>query len=116
MAEATGLRHIKDDQVSESFFQSFSNSFSVGPLKINYTVDLAIQQVTFQVYLVGIQIGSATINPQHPCATVGGGALGLKAEATLCIDPPKKKVTYDVEVCAPFSGCRKWAGTLFSWP
>ena len=111
----TGLAHIKDEQAHESLFNQVCNSFSIGPLKIDYCVDLAIPQVTFSVFLAGIKIGGGTINPQHPCVTVGGGVAGFKAEATLCVDPAKKQVTYEIEICAPFVGCKKYKGVLFSW-
>lgn len=112
---ATGLKHIQDNQVHESIFNAVCNSFSWGPLKIDYCVDLTIPQVTFHVFLAGIQIASGTINPQNPCVTVGGGALGFKAEVTLCIVPDKKQVTYKAEVCAPIVGCTSKSGILFSW-
>jgi hypothetical protein len=112
---ATGLDHIQDNQLHESVFNLVSNSISIGPLTITYTVDLSIPQVTFTLSLAGVNIGGGTINPQHPCVTVGGGALGFKAEATLCVDPAKKQVTYNVQICAPFVGCKTFEGVLFSW-
>lgn len=115
MAEATGLKHIADTQLHESAFNNFCNSLTIGPVKVNYCIDLTIPQVTFQVYLAGIQIGSGTIDPQHPCVTIGGSVAGFKAEVTLCVDPAKKQVTYEIEVCAPIVGCKKWTGILFSW-
>ena len=113
--EPTGLEHIQDHQIHESAMQQFCNSISFGPLKVDYCVDLAIPQVTFQVYLAGIKIGGGTINPQNPCLKIGGGALGFKAEVELCIDVNKQQVTYEIEVCAPFVGCTKYKGILFSW-
>lgn len=113
--KATGLAHIQDNQVHESTMQRFCNSFSIGVLKIDYCVDLAVPQVSFDVYLAGIKIGGGTINPEHPCIKIGGGALGFKAEVELCLDIDKKRVTYEIELCAPFVGCTKYKGTLFSW-
>lgn len=115
MAEATGLKHIQDNQIHESALQTFCNSISIGPVKVDYCLDLSVPQLTFQVFLAGVQIGSGTINPQNPCVTIGGSVAGFKAEVTLCIDPSKQQVTYEIEVCAPIVGCKKWAGVLFSW-
>jgi hypothetical protein len=111
----TGLDHIQDGQIHESAFNFFTNSISLGPLTITYTVDLSIPQVTFTLTLAGINIGGGTINPQHPCVTVGGGAAGFKAEATLCVVPANKQVTYNIQVCVPFLGCKTYQGVLFSW-
>ncbi len=113
--KATGLVHIEDNHAHESTLSQFCNSLSIGPLKIDYCVDLTIPQVTFQVYLAGIKIGGGTINPEHPCIKVGGGALGFKAEVELCLDVENRQVTYDVEVCIPIAGCKRHKGVLFSW-
>ena len=111
----TGLSHIKDEQLHESVLNNFCNSFSVSELKIDYCVDLAIPQVTFTVFLKGIKIGEGTINPDNSCVTVGGGVLGFKAQVTICIDSEKKQVTYEIELCVPFLGCKDYSGVLFSW-
>lgn len=112
--KATGLDHISADELHESALTSFCNSISLGPLKIDYCIDLSIPQVSFQVYLAGIRIGGGTLNPSNPCVKVGGGALGFKAEVELCLDVAKRQVTYEVEVCA-FGSCTKYKGVLFSW-
>lgn len=111
----TGLSHIKEGQVHESSFQSFCNSFSISVLKIEYCVDLSIPQLTVNVYLAGIKIGGGTINPQNPSITIGGSALGFKAEVTLTADFNAQKVNYKIELCAPIVGCTSYSGTLFSW-
>jgi hypothetical protein len=115
MAKATGLKHIKDNQIHESAFTAVCNSLSFGPVKIDYCVDLSVPQVTFQVFLAGVLIGGGTINAQQPCLTIGGGAAGFKAEVTLCIDIAQRQVTYEIEACAPLVGCTKVNGVLFSW-
>lgn len=112
---ATGLEHIKDNQFHESVFNEVCNKFSWGPLEIDYCLDLTIPQVTFSISVKGIKIGSGTINPTHPCLTIGGSVLGVKAEVTVCIDPAQKQVTYDAELCIPLLGCQSKKGILFSW-
>lgn len=112
---AKQLDHIQDNQLHDSALSQFCNSLTLGPLKIDYCVDLAVPQVTFQVYLANVKIGGGTLNPDHPCVEIGGGALGFKAEVELCIDVPGRQVTYDITVCAPFKGCKSYKGILFSW-
>jgi len=112
---ATCLDHIQDNEIHESALSSFCNSLSIGPLKVEYCVDLTIPQVTFEVYLAGIKIGGGTINPDHPCVKVGGGAVGFKAQVELCLDVAKQQVTYDITVCVPILGCKDHKGVLFSW-
>jgi hypothetical protein len=111
----TGLDHIQDGQIHESVFNFVISSISFGPLTITYTLDLSIPQVTFTLTLAGINIGGGTINPQNPCVTIGGGAVGFKAEATLCVVPANKQITYNVQVCVPFLGCKTYQGILYSW-
>jgi hypothetical protein len=114
-AEVTGLNHIQDNQIDERALQTFCNSVTIGPVKIEYCVDLTVPEITVKVYLAGILIGSGTINPSNPSITIGGSALGFKAEVTLTADFSKRQVTYKIEVCAPIVGCKAYSGVLFSW-
>jgi len=111
----TGLKHIQQDQVHESVFNQTCHSFSWSVLTIEFCIDLSIPQVTVNVYLAGIKIGGGTLNPQHPSITVGGSAMGFKAEVTLSLDVSGQKLEYKAEVCAPIAGCKDKSGTLFSW-
>lgn len=111
----TGLRHIEDFQIDEAAFLQYCNHFSVGPLKIDYCVDLTVPRVTFSVFLAGVRIGGGTIDRSEPCVKVGGGAGGFKAEVELCLDLDRKRVVYQIELCAPIVGCRDHKGVLFSW-
>ena len=64
---ANGLKHIQDNQLHESVFNEVSNTFTWGPLKIEYTVDLTIPQLTFSVFLAGIKIASGNVTtPRTP--------------------------------------------------
>ncbi len=110
-----GLSHIQDNEVHKSSFQQFCNHISIGPLEIKYCVDLTVPQITFSVYLAGIKIGGGTLNTSDPSVTVGGSALGFKAEITLTADFSKKEVDYDIQLCTPVLGCDDFSGKLFSW-
>jgi hypothetical protein len=109
------LTSIQDNQIHQSAMQQFCNSFSVSVLTIKYCVDLAIPQISVEIYLAGVKIGGGTINPNNPSITIGGGALGFKAEVTLTADFTKNQVTYKITLCAPFVGCTDYSGILFSW-
>lgn len=114
-ANDTALQHIQEGQLDASALEQFCNSFSVGPVRINYCVDLGIPQITVELYLAGVRIGGGTINPQHPTITVGGSVAGFKVEATLSADFNARQITYSITVCAPIFGCKTYSGTLFSW-
>ncbi|HEX7150305.1 MAG TPA: hypothetical protein VF618_02370 [Thermoanaerobaculia bacterium] len=112
---ANTLAHIKDGQLDAKALQQFCNSFSVGPLTINYCVDLSVPQVTFSVTLAGVTIGSGTLDAQTPSVTLGGSVAGFTAQVTLTADFGQTQVTYDITLCAPFVGCTQHTGILFSW-
>ena len=114
-ASKNTLSNIQDGQLHASAFQQFCNSFSVSVLTIKYCVDLSVPQISVEIYLAGIKIGGGTINPSNPSITIGGSALGFKAEVTLAADFTKNQVTYKITLCAPFVGCTDYSGVLFSW-
>jgi hypothetical protein len=114
-AAPDALAHIKDGQIDPKAFQQFCNSFSIGVLTINYCVDVSVPQVTFTVTLLGVQIGSGTLNAQNPTVTIGGSVSGFKAQVTLSADLSKKQITYDITLCVPIAGCKQFTGVLFSW-
>lgn len=114
-AKADALAHIEDGQLDAHALEQFCNSFSVGPVKINYCVDLSVPQITVDVSLAGVRIGGGVINAQNPSITIGGGAAGFKAEVTLTADFGAKQIKYDITVCVPILGCTSYDGVLFSW-
>ena len=111
----TGLKDIADTQLDASVLESISHSISFGPLTIKASLDLQTLEITFEVYLVGVKIGSGVLDPSNPSVKIKGGVAGFKAEVQLSADFNKKQVTYKVEVCAPLAGCKDYKGTLFSW-
>jgi len=93
-------------QLTDAHVQELTDNFQdsitlFGFLKISWSVDLAIPQVTVTISLStpfgDKTIGSATINPQNLCAIIGGSFLGFTAKVTICIDIPNKNVTYDAK-------------------
>ncbi|PYQ27007.1 MAG: hypothetical protein DMF56_21900 [Acidobacteria bacterium] len=114
-AKQDALAYIKEGQLDEASFQQFCNSFSVSALTIKYCIDLAIPQVSVEVYLFGARIGGGVINPSNPSITIGGSVAGFKAEVKLTADFTKNQVTYNITLCAPIVGCKNYSGVLFSW-
>ncbi len=112
---APALAHIPEGHLHATVFESYCNSYSQGPIKIEYCVDLSIPQVSVAVYLVSVRIGGGTIDPSHPSITIGGGVAGFKAEVTLTADFGAKHLKYKIDLCAPLVGCKTYNGTLFSW-
>jgi len=114
-AASNALAHIKDGQIDPKALQQYCNSFSVGPLTINYCIDLSGPQVTFTVTLAGVKIGSGTLNAQNPSVTLGGSVAGFTVQVTLTADFSTNQVAYDITLCAPIAGCTQHTGVLFSW-
>lgn len=101
--------------IEEAAFSQFCNSFSVGPVRIKYCLDLTVPQVTFEVYVVGVRIGGGTLNPSKPSLTVGGSVAGFTVKATLTVDFKARQIKYSIKVCVPILGCKTYSGVLFSW-
>lgn len=114
-APVDALVHLPEGHLAPAATQQYCNSFSLGPITLQYCVDSSIPQVTFNVTLLGGNIGSGVLNAQHPSATLGGSIAGFKAEVTLTADFQAEQVTYAITLCTPFGGCKNYSGTLFSW-
>jgi hypothetical protein len=111
----TGLAHVTDQQYAASALFSYSNSFSVGPLTIQYSVDTQNLQISIEVDLLGVTIGSGTLSAANPSLTLNGGVAGFKAEVTLAASFSQRQATYAIELCAPILGCTDYNGVLVSW-
>lgn len=114
-ASKNTLSDIQEDQIHPSATQQFCNSFSVSALTIKYCLDLAVPQITVEVYLTGVKIGGGTMNPSNPSLTIGGGVIGFKVQVTLTANFDTNQVTYKITFCAPVAGCTDYSGTLMSW-
>lgn len=86
-----------------------------GPLTIEYSIDLAIPQITGKASLYGAPIGSILLNPEHPDVTLGGSVGIGEAKVELSADFDKKEIDYDVEVSVFGHNVYKGSGRLFSW-
>lgn len=73
-------------------------SISFGPLTLSLSVDLSVPQVTVSATLLGVSIGSVTLSPSNPTATIGGSIGPFTAEVTLTINVANKTLDYHVQV------------------
>ena len=89
-----------------------SGSISFGPLKLSWDFSLSPLNASFSASLAGVSIGSVDINPSHPQATIGGSALGFKAEVTVTLNPSVPSVDYHVVVSTPFGPIVDKSGTV----
>jgi hypothetical protein len=117
MIEPTGLKDIKDDQFHGSILENVCNSFSMGPVRIDYCVDLSRPSVFLKVFINDEPIGIALLTEQDRCSTIMGGRNGVRTAITLCLDPDKREVTYEIETCLILYhwGCSRVRGILYSW-
>lgn len=75
--------------------------------------DVQGDNVHIDVTLMGIKIGSGTISKEHPSITIGGGALGFKAEVTITLNIGSPiSIKFCGKVCAPLAGCKSGCTTL----
>lgn len=74
--------------------------------------DVQGDNVHIEVTLMGIKIGGGTINKDHPSITIGGGALGFKAEVTITLNLNPISLKFCGKVCAPLAGCKSGCTTL----
>ena len=115
MSEPTGLEHIKDDQFHESTFEAICNSFSLGPVRIDYCVWMSAPSVLFHVFIEDTRIGTGFLTEQDRCSTVLGARNGVRTSVTLCLDPDNRRVTYELETCLVLNhfACKAISGVLF---
>src|SRR5687767_3480743 len=112
---AQSVSALADTHLTREAFTTFCNSVQVAALKIDYCVDIAKPEISFDVFLQGTRIGGGVLNPQSPSVTIEGAISGIKVRATLTADFERKQVSYEIEICVPILGCAKYAGVLFSW-
>jgi hypothetical protein len=105
-APSTGPVHTL--QLTQEDVASFSNigngSISFGPLTLSWNFSLSPLQVTVTASLVGITIGTITLDPSHPTLTIGGSAGGFTAEVDLTLNVSVPSFSYHVIVKAPIIG------------
>jgi len=94
-----------EDATTQAFLENQSGSITIGPIKIDYSWSLNPPEFDFTAYLLGVQIGSGTINAQNPSITVGGSVDGFKAEAKVTLGMNPLQIVIVLTICAPFVGC-----------
>jgi hypothetical protein len=108
----TGLKHIKEGQLDERTFSQVCTTWGVGPLLIDLCYDFSAPGVSVTAKLLGVTLGTCSIDPSNPQCTLGGSVNGFKAEATVHVNFDQKTITLSVELCVPFLGCKDYSTTL----
>lgn len=96
----------------DEMFASPSGHINVGPITINYSVSLTPPQVVVTASLMGKQIGSITLNPQHPTLTLGGSVGPFTVKITFTVDFPARTLNYDIVLKAPIVGSKEYKGSI----
>ena len=88
-------------------------SWSFGPLTIDVSLDGTEIKVT--VKILGITVANLTLDAANPKACINVSA-GI-ASAKLCVgaDFSARRVYAQGEVCTPFTGCKSFDATIFTW-
>ena len=110
---STGLPHIQEGQLNERIFAQICNTWEVaGILTIEYCHNLPVSSVSVTVKLLGVTLGTCSLDTNNPQCTVGGSVDGFKAEVTTQVDFTQHTITLTVELCAPIVGCKDYSTTL----
>jgi len=75
-----------------------SGSLNLGPLTINWNLDISVPQIVADATIHGTSVGHVVINKANPTATLGGNTGLGEAEAVLTADFTKKQVDYQAVV------------------
>lgn len=76
-------------------------SLGVASIKVCYSVSGSGIHVSaaLDTPFKDITLGSATLNKSRPCVTLGGGALGFKAEIKICYKVSKHQLCFSPKIC-----------------
>lgn len=108
---ATGLDHIQDGHLDESIFSQHCIDWSVGPVTISACIDTSAPSASVNVKIFGTSIGKCVLSESHQDCKIGGSVAGFKVEASFSLKG--NCLTVELEVCAPFVGCKKYKHELF---
>ena len=95
----------------DQMFASSSGHVNIGPITINWNASLVPPQVVVSASLLGVSIGSITLNPQHPTLTLGGSVGPFTAKITFTVDFKARTISYDIVLKTPFGG-KEYKGTI----
>jgi hypothetical protein len=111
--QTTGLTDMAVVPPDAKLLENVNHTWSVGPLTLDVSIDLAALQITVTALLFGIQIDQAVLDPHHASDTLGGSAGGFTAKLTVTADFEATTLEIDAEVCSPIPlvGCRRYTNT-----
>ena len=107
----TGLDHIEDGYINPDVFAQHCIDWSVGPVVVSACIDTTVPSASVNVKVLGTSIGKCVLSPTHQDCKIGGSVAGFKVEASFALK--NNCLTIELEVCAPFMGCKKYNHELF---
>ena len=112
--EERQLYSVDDPASAEAVFfaENYEISWSFGPLTVTVGASLNPPELSVNVTLLGVSLGSCTLTLQNPSCTVGGSVDGFKAELTLTLGTNPLSITIKGTLCAPFVGCKSFEKTI----
>ena len=91
---------------------NYTGQISFGPITIKYEIDLSVPRiivtVTVTLPIVGTKtIGSVTLDPQHPSATIGGSFGPVTVQLALNLNLGAKQLDYKLTATVFGQGLNK---------
>jgi len=81
-----------------------------GFLEVDYSLSIFPPEVQLDLYINAlgekVRIAGVDLNPNNPTATIGGSALGFKAELTATFNFDTDILTLQAKGCVPVIGCK----------
>jgi len=107
-----------DGSIGEPIFEAqHSGSWSFGPLTVDFS--FAGSQITFQVKLAGITIGTGSLDATNDGACISGNAGVASVKLCLKADFSKKELTVNGQICVKIpivgSHCKSFNQRIFGW-
>lgn len=97
--DANGTHTVQFSQQDLTQLANIGNgSISFGPLTLSWNFSLNPLQATFNATLLGISLGSVTLDPSNPNVTLGGSAGPFTAEVSLSLNVATMTISYHVVV------------------
>lgn len=76
---------------------------------LEFCYSFSSNSINLELKVLGVTVASATLNPAHPCAKLGGKVDGVKAELDVCFNFSSMCMEIKGEACLPFVGCKSFS-------
>lgn len=102
------LAHIEEGQLDETVFSRVCFTWGVGPLSVELCCDLSVPSVSAIAKLLGVTVGTCSIDTQHQHCKLSGSVSGFKAEVTIDVDLHERVISLAAVLCAPTASCKTY--------